>query len=93
MVPDFWEFGQIPKWDIRASAVSDFENMTDLEHMPLPFLNFSHKHIILMLHLQQIVFLLVPLLYFILHGLPTPAPTPTWMEPVARGSSVLVGKC
>ena len=37
---------------------SRLENMTDLEHMLLPFLDFSHKCIILMLHLQQIVFLL-----------------------------------
>ena len=44
MVQDFQEFGQVPKWDIRASAVLDFENMTDLEHMLLPFMYFSHKH-------------------------------------------------
>ena len=66
MVQDFWEFGQVPKWDIRVSKAADFENMTDLEHMLLPFLNFSHKCVILMLHLWQIVFLLhstSPVLY------------------------------
>ena len=62
MVPDFWEFDQVPKWDVRASEAAEtqkqleevflcfccvgLENMPDLEHMPLPFLDFSHKHII-----------------------------------------------
>ena len=44
-------------------AVPDFENMTDLEHMPLPFMNFSHKRNIPMLHLWQIVLASTPSLY------------------------------